>query len=81
MRRTVHPRVCGGNDLAKEALAADGGPSPRVRGKLAGIAMQRTLGTSIPECAGETSWMTGRTPSNRVHPRVCGGNQEVVSGA
>ena len=51
----VYPRVCGGNHDAALAYVAQGGLSPRVRGKRS-VRRIRTKGErSIPACAGETS--------------------------
>ena len=70
----VHPRVCGGNVATVPATVLDPGPSPRVRGKHGVSTPVPSRVRSIPACAGETHRETGQWLSDRVHPRVCGGN-------
>ena len=51
--RGVYPRVCGGSAATGRRLAAGGGLSPRVRGKLAEGRDAVMDARSIPACAGE----------------------------
>ena len=72
----VHPRVCGGNRLARHRSLSVVGPSPRVRGK-PGCGLDTRVGSgSIPACAGETSTDGTDACRKSVHPRVCGGNSK-----
>ena len=74
----VHPRVCGGNIDLRQVVAANPGPSPRVRGKpITDISAVHEAG-SIPACAGETTEKRGALNQEQVHPRVCGGNPSVA---
>ena len=71
---TVHPRVCGGNDLPTTPPQGRSGPSPRVRGKRLRPEGSELVGGSIPACAGETDLPDPLVEPVGVHPRVCGGN-------
>ena len=53
--RPAHPRVCGENAGAGDALPHRGGSSPRVRGKLLRHRQERARVRLIPACAGKTS--------------------------
>ena len=77
----VHPRVCG-ETVFNDAPPVDRqGPSPRVRGNLAGRGARRVAGRSIPACAGKPG-PSGRTATDpRVHPRVCGETPPLRSAA
>ena len=78
---SVHPRVCGGNELGGHHDESHAGPSPRVRGKRPhGDDGSRDRG-SIPACAGETPEPLGITLRPAVHPRVCGGNSTTSASA
>ena len=46
--------------------------SPRVRGALGGIAVDRSHQRLIPACAGSTATTPTASPTNSTHPRVCG---------
>ena len=72
--KEVYPRVCGGNMLAKVWREADGGLSPRVRGKPDTTDICRIAAGSIPACAGETARLHSEILCAEVYPRVCGGN-------
>ena len=52
-RRTVYPRVCGGTDGPVFCHDLPRGLSPRVRGNLNHVGVQRVVSRSIPACAGE----------------------------
>ena len=69
---TVHPRVCGEQDLAPIDQKLPVGSSPRVRG----TALLPVPGTSrsrfIPACAGNRSSGLSQSSAITVHPRVCG---------
>ena len=76
MRVTAHPRVCGENIPTSLRVVIRPGSSPRVRGKLQGVAAPARRAGLIPACAGKTvrrslcrSWTTA-------HPRVCGENDD-----
>ena len=70
----VHPRACGGNVRFKAAVGAQGGPSPRVRGKHRPPRREQAVSGSIPARAGETPRGAPPRPGPAVHPRACGGN-------
>ena len=72
-RERVHPRVCGGANQVFHAPPGCMGPSPRVRGSLAGGALVVLALGSIPACAGEPLRGMLHFSMWRVHPRVCGG--------
>ena len=70
----AHPRVCGENSTARQAMRSAWGSSPRVRGK---PCLSRTRSTSmglIPACAGKTAWPPRAEGAETAHPRVCGEN-------
>ena len=74
--RRVHPRACGGNIDGSYSACQNTGPSPRVRGKPAGLLEPRGQLRSIPARAGETRTGRCRSGCPWVHPRACGGNRE-----
>ncbi len=53
-KRTVYPRVCGGNVIFLLDSDCFSGLSPRVRGKLVYVDGDEWRFRSIPACAGET---------------------------
>ena len=53
-------------------LAAEAGPSPRVRGIRLRARGARSFRGSIPACAGNPGWRFGSRATSGVHPRVCG---------
>ena len=69
-----HPRVCGENDEAFKLANADGGTSPRMRGKRGGAISRILLERNIPAYAGKTSRVVGFGRRAPEHPRVCGEN-------
>ena len=69
----VYPRVCGGTRRPSLWHCPSGGLSPRVRGNHIPAAADRRRDRSIPACAGEPPWHTGRGSRRAVYPRVCGG--------
>ena len=71
-RSGVHPRVCGEPTSPAGAQGSRRGPSPRVRGTLAGQHRPEHRGGSIPACAGNPSARGRPTRDIGVHPRVCG---------
>ncbi len=77
-RTAVHPRACGGNVDNHGVDQGFEGPSPRLRGKPAGIVSPNGDRGSIPAPAGETSGTPSPHPPGPVHPRACGGNQELL---
>ena len=76
-RRRVDPRVRGGDDRIRPKIYADGGRSPRARGRpKAGISPLGQVG-SIPACAGETTTTCCISTSAKVDPRVRGGDSRL----
>ena len=73
-RSAVYPRVGGGNGFGVGRPYPGQGLSPRGRGKPAGTRYSVTLTGSIPAWAGETRRLLFRQRSDRVYPRVGGGN-------
>ena len=49
---SVHPRVCGEQKLAEDAVALDNGSSPRVRGTVTVRSLDEDDPRFIPACAG-----------------------------
>ena len=74
--RGAHPRVCGENVTRVPDMFPFPGSSPRVRGKLHGLAGNCGDGGLIPACAGKTSGPPRASSPGRAHPRVCGENLE-----
>ena len=70
----VYPRVGGGNDQFGTTDGADGGLSPRGRGKRPAQRYHRQPPGSIPAWAGETLLGSGNAGQGGVYPRVGGGN-------
>ena len=68
----VHPRVCGEQKLAEDALALDNGSSPRVRGTADHDGGGYVRKRFIPACAGNSVATDTRHQRITVHPRVCG---------
>ncbi len=72
MNATVHPRVCGEQNITLGGASVNAGSSPRVRGTeahhLAGCKHNRF----IPACAGNRSSISASLCVMSVHPRVCG---------
>ena len=69
---TVHPRVCGEQEMQTETAVTSVGSSPRVRGtaiKDDGVIMDRRF---IPACAGNRTSRATQPIAHTVHPRVCG---------
>ena len=73
-RRPVHPRACGENDEAADALYEVLGSSPRMRGKLVALSYSGMLGRFIPAHAGKTVQVPHISLLVQVHPRACGEN-------
>ena len=70
----VYPRVGGGNGNQPAIATADGGLSPRGRGKLVLAFSPLPMPGSIPAWAGETCKGGSTTSHCKVYPRVGGGN-------
>ena len=69
-----HPRECGANLVYGTVVRADGGSSPRVRGKLGihiQVAARRRI---IPASAGQTASLISPMVASTDHPRECGAN-------
>ncbi len=69
---SVHPRACGEHDGVRLRYAATSGPSPRMRGTLAVLAVQMVWARSIPAHAGNTICNIPSSNFFTVHPRACG---------
>ena len=67
-----HPRVCGDHPEKVQAVEADAGSSPRVRGTRQRLLVGAVLVGIIPACAGNTNSSRHRASRTRDHPRVCG---------
>ena len=76
---SVHPRVCGGNMMSFKTRMDSTGTSPRVRGKRLPQRQPASERRYIPACAGETVSITQPARSGKVHPRVCGGNDPMLT--
>ena len=74
----VYPRVCGGTLDDVERCQEYGGLSPRVRGNRHHLPSIRSMGGSIPACAGEPIGSARRRPGTGVYPRVCGGTPDLA---
>ena len=74
-KRTVYPRVGGGNTKSYLGMIAQAGLSPRGRGKPPRGIMAPLWTGSIPAWAGETIALTAIIDIIRVYPRVGGGNR------
>ena len=72
----VYPRVCGGTWRMRCSATSSTGLSPRMRGNPSGARNSYCPAGSIPAYAGEPLHQAGRTTSNRVYPRVCGGTPD-----
>ena len=72
--REVYPRVGGGNRISRRKRAGRRGLSPRGRGKLVHDDVAGFSAGSIPAWAGETKIDGIASISQRVYPRVGGGN-------
>ncbi|EFW09849.1 hypothetical protein HMPREF9005_1173 [Actinomyces sp. oral taxon 178 str. F0338] len=86
-RRTAHPRACGENLSVRIPTPARSGSSPRVRGKLEGVAGEPQPGGLIPARAGKTFFTDAEDGVAGAHPRACGENtysnieQDWISGS
>ena len=69
----VYPRVCGGTEGARRAIAGGQGLSPRVRGNRVHRQAEGVKIGSIPACAGEPYQHHPPPHRREVYPRVCGG--------
>ena len=70
--RTVHPRVCGEQDLRSAGRRHKNGSSPRVRGTEGRPSSSTAAGRFIPACAGNSLDPGAMAMATAVHPRVCG---------
>ena len=68
----VHPRVCGEQSPAPQALPLGCGSSPRVRGTEHTGDKRLSFSRFIPACAGNRIRCTSTACALTVHPRVCG---------
>ena len=69
---SVHPRVCGEQDLSLIGLCRSLGSSPRVRGTASCCDLRRCCYRFIPACAGNSAAAPIIWRNGPVHPRVCG---------
>ena len=67
-----HPRGCGEHDAARYGKVAGRGPSPRVRGAPAELAVDSIDYGTIPAGAGSTAAPAQPPAGRRDHPRGCG---------
>ena len=74
LARAVYPRVHGGNLLGLRQFSQCRGLSPRTRGKRRGLPHPQRLARSIPAYTGETGQSFIFDQTQRVYPRVHGGN-------
>ena len=70
--RRDHPRGCGEKKEREEAARRVRGSSPRVRGKVQGIASATRQVGIIPAGAGKSAQSNCRRRRRRDHPRGCG---------
>ena len=73
LKRQVYPRPCGGTNTLLEAMNAENGLSPPVRGNPAAKGLQVHVEGSIPARAGEPGRGSGGDVRGGVYPRPCGG--------
>ncbi len=69
---SVHPRVCGEQECQTVARCDHNGSSPRVWGTVWPLWQNRPWGRFIPACVGNSAPIRHHTPTQTVHPRVCG---------
>ncbi len=69
---SVHPRVCGERIIRETNQVETLGSSPRVRGTAGDRIPPRLHHRFIPACAGNGIRTSAGSPSEAVHPRVCG---------
>ena len=70
--RSVHPRVCGEQNIRSRFVKPPAGSSPRVRGTAQRPVWRVTAGRFIPACAGNSANIASDSMVSPVHPRVCG---------
>ena len=70
----AHPRACGENTFPREDGGADGGSSPRMRGKPPRFQLTAHAVRLIPAHAGKTMARAKNSGLARAHPRACGEN-------
>ena len=75
-----HPRACGANTPAQTVKSSPYGSSPRMRGKLIGVRLQRFDERIIPAHAGQTHVRSCPNSRGPDHPRACGANRVTVTG-
>jgi len=72
LSKTVHPRSCGEQDLAKRKPTGANGSSPLVRGTGPRVARRKKSTRFIPARAGNSNRPVARYSESSVHPRSCG---------
>ena len=77
----VHPRACGENKLVNSRPCVLKGTSPRMRGKLTRLVLDRNIEGYIPAHAGKTRLLRVHEAGTGVHPRACGENEVLVDRA
>ncbi len=75
---TVHPRVCGADEVPTTNQHLRGGSPPRVQGRRSSRGMDNNTARFTPACAGQTLRRALRAHRHAVHPRVCGADDEVT---
>ena len=78
---TDHPRGCGENTPTLARLAGKRGSPPRMRGKLVYPNTRDKHMGITPADAGKTARSCARACGSQDHPRGCGENRQVLSGA
>ena len=78
---TVHPRVCGEQQVFFYGAPSQTGSSPRVRGTVRRHVARKTARRFIPACAGNRRRARRIPPSSSVHPRVCGEQKQLTRSA
>lgn len=66
----------GGDAMARRADSMMSGRSPHARGRRFFDSGRRSMGGSIPACAGETARRSGPTSTPAVDPRMRGGDRD-----
>ena len=80
IRLSVHPRVCGEQNIAAAVFSCNAGSSPRVRGTELGGLLEVGRVRFIPACAGNRLRIgCGRVPESGSSPRVRGTGCERAS--
>ena len=79
MFRTVHPHVCGDNDIGELVVDQTVGSPPRVWGQPFLLFFKSNPHRFTPTCVGTTGRGDHRPRPCSVHPHVCGDNDKSSS--